>query len=274
MSPAGSHKTNTSVPQAFYNAAEGTTRLATETGAGQWGSALSFACSQFDLECKVYMVRASYEQKPYRRVLMETWGASVVPSPVDDPSHPGSLGTAISDAVRDAATRDDSHYALGSVRLATGRAGNYDLGIFAQAAQSWAAGRLPGSGIRSLDNLFADHFSPVTLLYGIGWLAWPEAGATWLAGTDALAAGRVVGRGGPARFSPDGALLMVLEADAAAIVDLAGNRVADRLADLVASTRKSPEIVVGLVDQQDPLLVVLDDCSNRKDDAVRRGCAP
>ena len=83
---------------------DGTARLATETGAGQWGSALAFACAQFDLECKVYMVRASYEQKPYRRVLMETWGASVVPSPVDDPSHPGSLGTAISDAVRDAAT--------------------------------------------------------------------------------------------------------------------------------------------------------------------------
>ncbi len=115
VSPAGSHKTNTSVPQAFYNAAEGTTRLATETGAGQWGSALSFACSQFDLECKVYMVRASYEQKPYRRVLMETWGASVVPSPVDDVDSPGSLGLAISDAVADAASRDDTHYSLGSV---------------------------------------------------------------------------------------------------------------------------------------------------------------
>ena len=115
LSPAGSHKPNTAVPQAYYNAQAGTTRLATETGAGQWGSALAFACAQFDLECKVYMVRASYEQKPYRRVLMETWGASVVPSPVDDPSHPGSLGTAISDAVRDAATRDDTHYSLGSV---------------------------------------------------------------------------------------------------------------------------------------------------------------
>src|SRR6185503_13896539 len=115
VSPAGSHKTNTSVPQAFYNAAEGTTRLATETGAGQWGTALAFACSQFDLECKVYMVRASYEQKPYRKVLMETWGASVVSSPFDQPEHPGSLGLAISDAVRDAASRDDSHYTLGSV---------------------------------------------------------------------------------------------------------------------------------------------------------------
>lgn len=115
LSPAGSHKPNTAVAQAYYNKQSGTPRLTTETGAGQWGSALAFACAQFDLECKVYMVRASYEQKPYRRVMMETWGASVVPSPVDDPSHPGSLGAAISDAVRDAATRDDSHYSLGSV---------------------------------------------------------------------------------------------------------------------------------------------------------------
>ena len=103
MSPAGSHKPNTAVPQAFYNKQEGIARLTTETGAGQWGSALSFACAQFDLECKVYMVRASFEQKPYRRVMMETWGGQVVPSPVDDPAVPGSLGTAISDAVRDAA---------------------------------------------------------------------------------------------------------------------------------------------------------------------------
>ena len=115
VSPAGSHKPNTAVPQAFYNKQEGVPRLTTETGAGQWGSALAFATSLYDMECKVYMVRASYNQKPYRRVMMETWGASVVPSPVDDPDHPGSLGTAISDAVRDAATRDDSHYSLGSV---------------------------------------------------------------------------------------------------------------------------------------------------------------
>jgi tryptophan synthase beta chain len=115
VSPAGSHKPNTAVPQAYYNKAEGVARLTTETGAGQWGSALSFACALFGLECKVYMVRASYEQKPYRRSLMETWGGTVVPSPVDDPSHPGSLGAAISDAVRDAAGRADSHYALGSV---------------------------------------------------------------------------------------------------------------------------------------------------------------
>ena len=115
VSPAGSHKPNTAVPQAFYNKQEGVRRLATETGAGQWGSALSLACAFFDLECKVYMVRSSYEQKPYRRVMIETWGGSVVPSPVDDEEHPGSLGSAISDAVRDAATRDDSHYALGSV---------------------------------------------------------------------------------------------------------------------------------------------------------------
>jgi len=115
VSPAGSHKPNTAVPQAFYNAAEGITRLTTETGAGQWGSSIAFACAQFDLECKVYMVRASYEQKPYRRILMETWGASVVPSPVADPASPGSLGLAISDAVADAAPRADSHYSLGSV---------------------------------------------------------------------------------------------------------------------------------------------------------------
>ncbi len=115
VSPAGSHKPNTAVPQAFYNRQDGVTRLATETGAGQWGSALSLACNFFGLECKVYMVRSSYEQKPYRRVMIETWGGTVVPSPVDDPEHPGSLGTAISDAVRDAATTEGTHYALGSV---------------------------------------------------------------------------------------------------------------------------------------------------------------
>src|SRR3954454_1036678 len=115
VSPAGSHKPNTAVPQAFYNKAEGVTRLTTETGAGQWGTALAFATTQFDLGCMVYMVRTSFESKPYRRVLMETWGAKCVPSPVDDVSSPGSLGLAISDAVRDAATRDDSHYSLGSV---------------------------------------------------------------------------------------------------------------------------------------------------------------
>src|SRR4051794_36084665 len=115
VSPAGSHKPNTAVPQAFYNKAEGINRLTTETGAGQWGSALSFACSLFDMECDVYMVRASFHQKPYRRVMMETWGGRVQPSPVDDPDHPGSLGTAISDAVRAAVQREDTHYSLGSV---------------------------------------------------------------------------------------------------------------------------------------------------------------
>ena len=115
LSPPGSHKPNTAVAQAFYNKAEGVQRLATETGAGQWGSALAFACALFGLECKVYMVRASYGQKPYRRVMIETWGGAVEPSPVDDPEHPGSLGTAISDAVRDAASRADTHYSLGSV---------------------------------------------------------------------------------------------------------------------------------------------------------------
>ena len=115
VSPAGSHKPNTAVPQAFYNKQEGISRLSTETGAGQWGTALAFACSQFDLDLQVYMVRASYEQKPYRRIAIETWGGSVVPSPVDEPEHPGSLGTAISDAVRDCVGRADTHYALGSV---------------------------------------------------------------------------------------------------------------------------------------------------------------
>jgi tryptophan synthase beta chain len=115
ISPAGSHKPNTAVAQAFYNKAEGVQRIATETGAGQWGSALAYACAQFGLDCKVYMVRASYDQKPYRKILMETWGSQVVPSPVDEPDHPGSLGMAISDAVRDAVGRDDTHYSLGSV---------------------------------------------------------------------------------------------------------------------------------------------------------------
>ncbi len=115
VSPAGSHKPNTAVPQAYFNKVEGIERLTTETGAGQWGSALCFATALFGQECKVYMVRASYEQKPYRRVMMETWGGQVEPSPIDDPESPGSLGSAISDAVRDAAGRPDSHYSLGSV---------------------------------------------------------------------------------------------------------------------------------------------------------------
>jgi len=125
-SPAGSHKPNTALPQAFYNKEQGVTRLATETGAGQWGSALAFAGAYFGLEVKVYMVRASYDQKPYRRILMETYGAEVVASPslttnygrsvlAETPDHPGSLGMAISEAVEDAATREDTKYALGSV---------------------------------------------------------------------------------------------------------------------------------------------------------------
>jgi tryptophan synthase beta chain len=125
-SPAGSHKPNTAVPQAYYNSAEGVRRLTTETGAGQWGSALAFACSRFDMECTVYMVRTSYDSKPYRRSLMETWGARVVPSPsqetnagravlATDPDSPGSLGIAISEAVEVAATSPDTHYSLGSV---------------------------------------------------------------------------------------------------------------------------------------------------------------
>ncbi|MGA9113872.1 MAG: TrpB-like pyridoxal phosphate-dependent enzyme [Candidatus Dormiibacterota bacterium] len=115
VSPAGSHKPNTAVPQAYFNREEGVKRIATETGAGQWGSALAFACAFFGLTCKVYMVRASYNQKPYRRMMIETWGGEVVPSPVDQPDSPGSLGMAISDAVRDAAGREDTHYSLGSV---------------------------------------------------------------------------------------------------------------------------------------------------------------
>jgi tryptophan synthase beta chain len=125
-SPAGSHKPNTAIAQAFYNQQEGTKRIATETGAGQWGSAIAFACALFGLEAKVYMVRASYDQKPYRRILMETYGAEVVPSPstttayglrvlAEHADSPGSLGIAISEAVEDAATRDDTKYSLGSV---------------------------------------------------------------------------------------------------------------------------------------------------------------
>jgi tryptophan synthase beta chain len=125
-SPAGSHKPNTAVPQAYYNAAEGVSRLITETGAGQWGSALAFASAVFGLQCEVFQVRASYDQKPYRRLLMETYGASVHPSPSDltqsgkavlaaDPDSPGSLGIAISEAVEVAAQDPSARYALGSV---------------------------------------------------------------------------------------------------------------------------------------------------------------
>jgi tryptophan synthase beta chain len=125
-SPPGSHKPNTAVPQAYYNKKQGVKRLATETGAGQWGSSLAFACTFFDLECKVFMVKVSYEQKPYRRSMMHIWGASVVPSPsreteagmqvlAADPDCPGSLGIAISEAVEAAAKDNDTKYTLGSV---------------------------------------------------------------------------------------------------------------------------------------------------------------
>ncbi len=125
-SPPGSHKPNTSVAQAYYNQREGIKRITTETGAGQWGSALAFAGACFDVEVKVYMVRVSYNQKPYRRIMMETWGAQCVPSPSPDtkagrhmlerdPDCPGSLGLAISEAVEDAMSSDDVHYSLGSV---------------------------------------------------------------------------------------------------------------------------------------------------------------
>ena len=125
VSPVGSHKPNTAVPQAYYNAKSGVRMLATETGAGQWGSALAFACSLFGLECEVYMVRASFDQKPYRKALIETFGATIYPSPSDqtqagrgvlesDPDSPGSLGLAISEAIEVAANSDDVHYSIGS----------------------------------------------------------------------------------------------------------------------------------------------------------------
>ena len=127
VSPAGSHKPNTAIPQAFYNKAGGTKALTTETGAGQWGSALSMACNMFDLDLEVYMVKVFYQQKPYRRILMETYGAQVFPSPTErtnygralleqDPNNPGSLGIAISEAVEAAATSNgNKKYSLGSV---------------------------------------------------------------------------------------------------------------------------------------------------------------
>jgi len=125
-SQAGSHKPNTAIAQAYYNKKEGIKRIATETGAGQWGSSLALAGAFFGLEIKVYMVGISYHQKPYRRIMMETWGATCVPSPspdtkagrdmlAKDPDCPGSLGLAISEAVEDAVSRDDTHYSLGSV---------------------------------------------------------------------------------------------------------------------------------------------------------------
>ncbi len=126
VSPPGSHKPNTAVAQAYYNKKEGIRRLATETGAGQWGSALAFACKLFGLNCTVYMVKVSYEQKPFRKSLMHIWGAEVYPSPTnrtksgqkileENPESTGSLGIAISEAVEDAATHEDTNYSLGSV---------------------------------------------------------------------------------------------------------------------------------------------------------------
>ncbi|MCS6830430.1 MAG: TrpB-like pyridoxal phosphate-dependent enzyme [bacterium] len=126
VSPAGSHKPNTAVAQAYYNKEAGIERLATETGAGQWGSALSLACRLFGLECTVYMVKVSYYQKPYRKMMMETWGATVYPSPSEnteygrkllqeDPDCPGSLGIAISEAIEDTVRSRNTKYSLGSV---------------------------------------------------------------------------------------------------------------------------------------------------------------
>ncbi len=126
VSPVGSHKPNTAIPQAYYNSLAGTKRLTTETGAGQWGSALAYACNMFDMECLVYMVRVSFDQKPYRKIVMKTYGADVYPSPSDrtetgrailekDPDTPGSLGMAISEAVEEAVKDKDTKYSLGSV---------------------------------------------------------------------------------------------------------------------------------------------------------------
>lgn len=125
-SPAGSHKPNSAIPQAYFNKISGTKRIATETGAGQWGSSIALACQMFGLECTVYMVKVSFAQKPYRKSMMQLWGANVIPSPSDqtnagramlakDPENGGSLGLAISEAVEDALSREDTRYALGSV---------------------------------------------------------------------------------------------------------------------------------------------------------------
>ncbi|SCZ54695.1 TrpB-like pyridoxal phosphate-dependent enzyme [Thiohalomonas denitrificans] len=126
VSPAGSHKPNSAIAQAFYNKEAGINRLVTETGAGQWGSSLALAGQMFNMEVRIYMVKVSYDQKPFRRSMMQTWGAEVFPSPTDmtesgrkalatDPDNPGSLGIAISEAVEEAASRKDTNYALGSV---------------------------------------------------------------------------------------------------------------------------------------------------------------
>lgn len=125
-SPVGSHKPNTAIAQAYYNKLEGTKRLVTETGAGQWGTALAFACQKFDMECKVFMVRCSFDQKPYRKIMMQLYGADILPSPSlttkagkailkKEPDTPGSLGIAISEAIEEAMGREDAKYALGSV---------------------------------------------------------------------------------------------------------------------------------------------------------------
>ncbi len=126
FSPTGSHKTNTAIAQAYYNKKQGIQRLATETGAGQWGTALAFACAMFDLKCRIYMVRTSYQQKPGRRIISQLYGAEMFPSPSDqtnfgrkllkeNPNHAGTLGIAITEAIEDTVTHDDTRYSLGSV---------------------------------------------------------------------------------------------------------------------------------------------------------------
>ncbi len=126
VSPAGSHKPNTAVAQAYYNMKEGVKKITTETGAGQWGSALAYACQKFGIDLEVFMVKISYDQKPYRKLMMNTWGANVHSSPsnlteagrktlAEDPNSPGSLGIAISEAIEKAVSNDDTKYSLGSV---------------------------------------------------------------------------------------------------------------------------------------------------------------
>ena len=150
VSPAGSHKPNAAVPQAYYNKVEGVKRLTTETGSGQWGSALAFACSLFEMECKVYMVKVSYERKPYRRLLMEAWGASCISSPSEqtgvgrailarDPDSPGSLGIAIHAAVGETRRCTERGEAKTIAFGASGH-GHFDLVSY----QKYFAGELTG----------------------------------------------------------------------------------------------------------------------------------
>ena len=172
-SPAGSHKPNTALAQAFFNKQEGVKRLATETGAGQWGSALAFAGAVFGLEVKVYMVRASYDQKPYRRILMETYGAEVVASPspttgygravlAETPDSPGSLGMAISEAVEDAPTTDDTQYLVFVGRILRGEASYRVIAAEPEAAPSLTR------GVYAYDFGDTGHMAPIVKMHTLG----------------------------------------------------------------------------------------------------------